>query len=65
MEGYDKALIGNFWALPAFAERYGIYNAASNSWQVEAPWQVAINQAATIGSFCEAPFLDNTYVWEG
>jgi len=52
MEGYDKALIGNFWALPAFSERYGIYVPAKNSYTVEAKWQVAISQAATIGSFC-------------
>ena len=54
MEGYDKALIGNFWALPAFSERYGIYVPSKNTYTVEAKWQVAISQAATIGSFCES-----------
>ncbi|RSH95538.1 hypothetical protein EHS25_000630 [Saitozyma podzolica] len=51
MEGYDKALIGNFWAQPAFSQRYGVYVPSTNSYTVTAPWQVAIGQAATIGSF--------------
>lgn len=55
MEGYDKALIGNFWAQPAFSQRYGVYVPSTNSYTVTAPWQVAIGQAATIGSFCGSP----------
>jgi hypothetical protein len=52
MEGYDKSLIGNFWALPAFGQKYGRFDPVSKSWNVDAKWQVAIAQASTIGSFC-------------
>lgn len=51
MEGYDTALIGAFWGLPAFRERYGVYLPSSGGYQVEAQWQAAISQAATIGNF--------------
>ena len=36
MEGYDTALLGNFYALPAFKEEYGtLYE---GSYQISSPW---------------------------
>ncbi|WVQ65278.1 uncharacterized protein L199_003454 [Kwoniella botswanensis] len=51
MEGYDKALIGKFWALTAFAERYGVYVPAKGTYTVEAKWQSGITNATTVASF--------------
>lgn len=53
MEGYDRALIGNFWALPAFAQRYGVYVPTSNSYTVEAKWQTAVSDMSIVGCFSE------------
>lgn len=36
MEGYDTALLGNFYALPAFREEYG--SLYEGSYQISSPW---------------------------
>lgn len=36
MEGYDTALLGNFYALPAFKEEYGTLS--KGSYQISSPW---------------------------
>lgn len=36
MEGYDTALLGNFYALPAFREEYGTQR--DGSYQISSPW---------------------------
>ncbi|KAJ9646843.1 hypothetical protein H2204_000535 [Knufia peltigerae] len=36
MEGYDTALLGNFYALPAFKEKYG--SLQKGSYQISSPW---------------------------
>lgn len=51
MEGYDTALLGSFWALPAFREHFGEYLVDRGTWQIPAPWQAAIGQAPVIGNF--------------
>ncbi|KAK0120541.1 hypothetical protein ONS96_010746 [Cadophora gregata f. sp. sojae] len=51
MEGYDLILIGNFYAYPAFAKKYGEYVAETNNYQLTAPWQVALGNASGIGAF--------------
>jgi hypothetical protein len=51
MEGYDTALLGAFWGLPAFQEHYGEYLPSTGGYQVPAEWQIAIGQASTIGNF--------------
>lgn len=38
MEGYDAILIGNFFAYPTFAKKYGNYDAATNTYQLTAAW---------------------------
>jgi len=51
MEGYDTALLGSFWALPAFAKKFGSPAGVVNgvqTYQVSASWQEAIgNGTAT------------------
>ena len=51
MEGYDTALLGSFWGLPAFREHYGEWLPDKQEYQVPAPWQIGIGQASTIGNF--------------
>ena len=50
-EGYDLILIGNFFAYPAFARKYGEYVPKSDNYQLTAPWQVALGNASGIGAF--------------
>ncbi|ORX40328.1 general substrate transporter [Kockovaella imperatae] len=51
MEGYDTALLGSFWGLPAFREHYGEWLPDKQEYQVPAPWQIGIGQASTVGNF--------------
>jgi SP family general alpha glucoside:H+ symporter-like MFS transporter len=51
MEGFDLTLIGNFMAYPSFQKKYGTYYPGIDQWQVSAPWQAALANAAGIGSF--------------
>ncbi|KAL2827321.1 general substrate transporter [Aspergillus cavernicola] len=51
MEGYDTNLLGNFYAYPTFAKKYGYWNEASNNYQLTAPWQAGLSNGAGVGSF--------------
>jgi SP family general alpha glucoside:H+ symporter-like MFS transporter len=51
MEGYDTNLLSNFYAYPAFAKQYGTFNEATNNYQLSAPWQAGLGNAAGIGAF--------------
>ncbi|SPO03156.1 probable alpha-glucoside transport protein [Cephalotrichum gorgonifer] len=51
MEGYDTNLINNFYAYPTFAKKYGHWNEATNNYQLTAPWQAGLSNAAGIGCF--------------
>ncbi|KAH8655386.1 maltose permease MAL31 [Xylariales sp. PMI_506] len=51
MEGYDSNLIGNFFAYPTFAAKYGQYVDSSGNHQLTAPWQAALNDMAGVGGF--------------
>lgn len=51
MEGYDTALLGNFFAYPEFAKKFGSYDPSSQSYQVPAPWQAGLGNAAGVGAF--------------
>ncbi len=51
MEGYDTALLSNFYAYPEFAKRYGDFNPGSNNYQLSAPWQAGLGNASGVGSF--------------
>lgn len=48
MEGYDTALVGNFYGLPAFQRKYGQFYPGIG-YQVPAKWQVAMGLSGTIG----------------
>ncbi|EXK80020.1 hypothetical protein FOQG_15442 [Fusarium oxysporum f. sp. raphani 54005] len=51
MEGYDTNLLSNFYAYPAFAKKYGHWNEETNNYQLSAPWQAGLGNAAGVGSF--------------
>jgi len=48
MEGYDIALIGNFYAFPPFNEKYGNVQ-PDGSYQVPAKWQAGLANGAQCG----------------
>ena len=50
MESYDVFLIGNFVALPAFTNKYGIYDAAKNENVIETKWQFALQVSGQLGA---------------
>jgi SP family general alpha glucoside:H+ symporter-like MFS transporter len=54
MEGYDTILIGNFFAYPAFAQKYGSFVPSANNYQLTAPWQSGLGNAAGVGAFIGA-----------
>lgn len=47
MEGYDKALIGSFFAFPPYAEKYG--EPLGDDYQVPARWQASLSNGARAG----------------
>ncbi|KAH8880856.1 putative MFS maltose permease [Thozetella sp. PMI_491] len=49
MEGYDKSLLGSFYAFPAFQRRFGV-EVSPGSYQVTAPWQSGLSNGAQVGS---------------
>ncbi|KAJ7918447.1 maltose porter [Mycena leptocephala] len=50
MESYDVFLIGNFIALPAFANRFGVLDVSSNKYFIETKWQSALQMAGQLGA---------------
>ena len=50
MEGYNTYLLGNFYAYPAFAKKYGTYQPATNSYLVEPKWQVTLSDVSIVGT---------------
>jgi SP family general alpha glucoside:H+ symporter-like MFS transporter len=50
MESYDVFLIGNFVALPAFREKYGVFDAGTNSFVIETKWQSALQVSGQLGA---------------
>ncbi|KAK1078109.1 hypothetical protein LTR33_007516 [Friedmanniomyces endolithicus] len=49
MEGYDVCLINNFYAFPQFNRKYGVYDAATASYQIPARWQAGLSNGANVG----------------
>jgi SP family general alpha glucoside:H+ symporter-like MFS transporter len=49
MESFDMFLVGNFVALPAFKERFGVQ--LDGKWVIETKWQSALFQAGQCGAF--------------
>lgn len=50
MESYCVFLIGNFIALPAFAEEYGIFSAKDDKYVIETKWQSALQVGGPLGA---------------
>ncbi|KAF8855164.1 maltose permease MAL31 [Acephala macrosclerotiorum] len=50
MEGYDTILIGNFYAYPTFAKKYGTYFPGVG-YQLTAAWQAGLGNASGVGAF--------------
>ncbi|KAE8453309.1 hypothetical protein EG329_011376 [Mollisiaceae sp. DMI_Dod_QoI] len=48
MEGYDNALIGSFYAFPAFQKKYG-QPLADGSYGLTAPWQAGLSCGMIVG----------------
>lgn len=51
MEGFDKVLIGNLIAVPAFKQRFGS-QLADGTYEVTAAWQSGLSNGAFVGEFC-------------
>lgn len=49
MEGYDVGLIYQFFAYPSFAETFGHWDPATESFQVSGPWQAGLSNGANAG----------------
>ncbi|WWD03578.1 hypothetical protein V865_001632 [Kwoniella europaea PYCC6329] len=68
MESYDVFLIGNFLALPAFANRFGVFDEAAGEYVIATKWQSALQVAgqlgALIGVFLAGPLTSRVgYRW--
>jgi SP family general alpha glucoside:H+ symporter-like MFS transporter len=50
MEGYDTLLLGQFYAQPAFAKRFGELNPANNVYEIPTRWQTALGVSTQIGN---------------
>ncbi|KAI1254484.1 hypothetical protein MGN70_003888 [Eutypa lata] len=48
MEGYDIALVNNFYAFPQFNRKYG-EQLPDGTWQVPAAWQAGLSNGAVVG----------------
>lgn len=48
MEAYCVFLMGNFIALPAFAEEYGVYNELEDQYVIETSWQSALQMGGPV-----------------
>lgn len=51
MEAYCVFLMGNFVALPRFAQNYGVYNAVEDKYFITAAWQSAFQCGGPVGAF--------------
>lgn len=51
MEAYCVFLMGNFIAIPKFAEDYGKYNAVEDKYFIAASWQSAFQCGGPVGAF--------------
>lgn len=68
MESYCVFLIGNFVALPAFKNKFGVYDAGLNEYVVVTKWQSALQVSgqlgALIGVFLAGPLTSRIgYRW--
>ncbi|KAI0151024.1 general substrate transporter [Pestalotiopsis sp. NC0098] len=54
MEGYDIVLLSSFFAQPSFSKRYGEFDAATGSYQINASWQNGLTNAVSVGTIIGA-----------
>ncbi len=45
----DTLLLGQFYAQPAFAKRFGILDVATGTYQIPAKWQTGLSCSASVG----------------
>lgn len=50
MESYDVFLIGNFVALPAFRQKFGVWDIAKNEYVIVPKWQSALQVSGQLGA---------------
>jgi MFS transporter, SP family, general alpha glucoside:H+ symporter len=65
MESYDVFLCNNFVALPAFKEKYGIYDGEKNGYVITTAWQSALQVSGQLGalissSLARSPAVSDT-----
>lgn len=53
MRAYDIEISGNFFALPAFQQHFGVYSKGIG-WQIPASWQVAMSMGSLVGQIVGA-----------
>ncbi|KAJ5812311.1 hypothetical protein N7474_008612 [Penicillium riverlandense] len=53
MRAYDIEITGNFYALPAFQQHFGVYY-EGHGWQIPAKWQVALSMGSLVGQIVGA-----------
>lgn len=51
MAGFDIILINNFYAYPAFRNRFGVEQ-PNGTFQIPAAWQAGLGNGAAVGQFC-------------
>lgn len=51
MEGYDTALLGNFYALPQFNRKFGV-PVGDGTYQLTPAWQSGLQNGTQIGQIC-------------
>lgn len=56
MEGYDTLLLGNFYAQPAFARRYGHCSEVTGRCEIPANWQTGLSNGSQVGSIIGLQF---------
>ena len=53
--GYDTILLGNFYAYPTFARKYGTFysslNGGAGGYQLTAAWQAGLSDGSGVGAF--------------
>ncbi len=49
MEGFDTLLLGQFYAQPSFAKRFGSFDVGTGTYQIPAKWQTGLSASASVG----------------
>jgi SP family general alpha glucoside:H+ symporter-like MFS transporter len=48
---HSAILIGNFYAYPTFAAKYGTFDASTDTYQLTPAWQAGLSNASGVGAF--------------